>query len=521
MSRRRNRSSNGQAMPQANRPAWNLPPELIAQGVTVPANVIEAMEDPRFWQPWFAQGDWSVWKAFLRALFALPMTEDERAIYSECTGRSDVPAKQVREAWVVVGRRGGKSRIAATVAAYLACFIDWRPYLAAGQSERCHVAVLAADRRQCRVVLRYLRSLITQHGLLRGLVERETAEAIHLTTGVSIEVMTASFRTTRGYSICAAVLDEIAFWNADEDAANAADEIVNAIRPALTTIPGSMLLGISSPHARRGPLWNQYRRYFGQPSDRILVWQAATTVTHPTVDREAIALALEEDPARASAEYLAVFRTDVEAFITREVIDACTVPGRHELPPIRGNQYVAFTDPSGGSGDSFTLCIAHRDQARGVVIDALREVRPPFSPEDTTWALAQVVKSYGIAKVTGDRYAGEWPREQFRRAGVQYDPSERNKSEIYQEALPAFNAHRVELLHHPRLHAQLLGLERRTARGGKDSIDHAPNAHDDLANAACGVICLLAESQGIHVTQELLDAVRRAPHWSMMPRRVA
>ena len=50
------------------------------------------------------------------------------------------------------------------------------------------------------------------------------------------------------------------------------------------------------------------------------------------------------------------------------------------------------------------------------------------------------------------------------------------------------NARRVELLDLPRLSAQLCGLERRTARSGRDSIDHAPNAHDDLANAVAGVL---------------------------------
>ncbi len=50
------------------------------------------------------------------------------------------------------------------------------------------------------------------------------------------------------------------------------------------------------------------------------------------------------------------------------------------------------------------------------------------------------------------------------------------------------NARRVELLEHPRLSAQLVGLERRTARSGKDSIDHAPGGHDDLANAVAGVL---------------------------------
>jgi len=52
----------------------------------------------------------------------------------------------------------------------------------------------------------------------------------------------------------------------------------------------------------------------------------------------------------------------------------------------------------------------------------------------------------------------------------------------------------VDLLDDARLFAQIVGLERRTARGGKDSIDHAPGAHDDLANSVAGVVAALASS---------------------------
>jgi hypothetical protein len=75
--------------------------------------------------------------------------------------------------------------------------------------------------------------------------------------------------------------------------------------------------------------------------------------------------------------------------------------------------------------------------------------------------------------VRGDRYAGEWPRERFRVHGLTYEPSEQNKSELYLALLPLLNSGRAELLDDKRLVAQLCGLERRTARGGRDSIDQA------------------------------------------------
>ena len=82
------------------------------------------------------------------------------------------------------------------------------------------------------------------------------------------------------------------------------------------------------------------------------------------------------------------------------------------------------------------------------------------------------LKRYGIAKVTGDRYAGEWPREQFRKLGVEYEISELDRSALYLETLPAINSGAVELLDNNRLTNQLAGLERRVGRSGKDAVDH-------------------------------------------------
>jgi hypothetical protein len=95
---------------------------------------------------------------------------------------------------------------------------------------------------------------------------------------------------------------------------------------------------------------------------------------------------------------------------------------------------------------------------------------------------------YRIGHVTGDRYAGEWPREQFRKRGVEYKLSEKTASELYREFLPAINSGTVELLDDPRLLNQLCALERRTSRVGKDTISHPPGGHDDLANAVAGAL---------------------------------
>src|SRR5271169_5499490 len=87
----------------------------------------------------------------------------------------------------------------------------------------------------------------------------------------------------------------------------------------------------------------------------VLVVRAPSIALNPTLDRAIIDAALEEDPAAAAAEWLAEWRADIESFVNPEVIDACVVPDRHELPSVATNGYVAFVDPSGGSANSMTL----------------------------------------------------------------------------------------------------------------------------------------------------------------------
>ena len=210
---------------------------------------------------------------------------------------------------------------------------------------------------------------------------------------------------------------------------------------------------------------------------------------NPTVPQSFIDAEYEKDAVSAEAEYGAQFRTDIESYISREAVEAAVDWSVLEREPVNSKSYVAFTDPSGGSGDSYTIAVAHVEDGIGI-LDCLREVRPPFSPEAVTSEFADLLKSYRITKVSGDRYAGEWPREQFRKHGITYEPSEDPKGILYLNLLPLLNSGKVRLLGNRRLVTQLIGLERRTSRAGRDSIDHAPGAHDDVANAVAGALLL-------------------------------
>lgn len=429
------------------------------------------IEDPKTWRAWFA---------FLRCFFGLPAVRGDIGLYRDCTGRKDWPRDVSSEAWVICGRRSGKSFVVGLLAAFLAVFRKYR--LSAG--EMGYVIIVSPTRQQSSIIKKYLSGFFHENSFLRPLVVRETREEIELSNKITILVLTADFRSIRGYTAVAGIVDEVAFLL--DEGSRPDTEVVRALRPALATT-GGPLVCISSPYAKRGVLYSAWKKHYGKDGSPILVWQAPSLVMNPTLAAEAIARAKEDDPEAAGAEWDAQFRADIESFISPEAVDACVPHGRIELPYTHLHSYVGFVDPSGGSADSFALAISHEDKGMRV-LDLLRERRPPFSPEAVVEEFAGILKEYRICAVTGDRYAGEWPREQFRKHGIEYVPSERTKSEIYLELLPLINSGKAELLSSERLVSQLCRLERRTSRTGKDSVDHPPHGMDDLANAAAGAL---------------------------------
>lgn len=172
-----------------------------------------------------------------------------------------------------------------------------------------------------------------------------------------------------------------------------------------------------------------------------------------------------------------------------DAIESCIVAGRTILPPQPGVGHVAGCDLSGGGADDATLGIAHHRNGVAVLdclVDQGARVNKTFSPEATVKRFADILKEYGLSTVTGDRYAALWPVEAFRKHGITYQPAELNRSQIYAAFEPLLNSGRVELLDHPKLMQQFIGLVRKG-----EKIDHSGGEHDDHSNAAA-LACVLA-----------------------------
>jgi hypothetical protein len=450
-----------------------------------PLDVVASLRDPRLLGglPSFRNlSTWIPWLVFVKAVYGLPLDALELEVFRARTGRRDPRAGGYPEAVAVVGVQSGKSRLAAALAVHAALTGERGTYaLLVGQDHRGAM----------RALLRYAREPFETLDSFRAEVRRETSDTLELANGVSLSAYPCRPAAARGIRACMVVIDELAFFTAT-DGRPTDREMLRVARGRLATTGGKLIV-LSSPYGQAGALWDLYRAHYSRDDSATLVWQASAPEMNPTLPADYLERMEADDPEAYRSEVLGEFRAGVSTFFDPEAIDAVVVPDRRELPPSRELAYLAFVDPSGGRSDAFTLAVGHREGGRAIV-DVLRAWRPPFNPSGVVEECAAVLQSYGVRAVVGDRYAGEWPREQFRAKGVWYEVATKDRSQLYLDLLPAVNAGTVELPDVPELLRELRGLERRRGPSGRDRVDHRPGSHDDLANAVAGALVMLGSA---------------------------
>lgn len=455
-----------------------------------------AMRDPQLLGGAFQAPSFWPWHAVAKLISGERLDRRELALYRRCTGRAKVPTRPVHRLTIVVGRRGGKDRFASAAAVHVAALAaDWGSVLSPGESAT--VLLLGTDRKQAQILKRYCLGLLRAPLLAPELV-RETGDIIEFRNGAALEIATNDVRLVRGRSAIAVLGTEAAFWRTDQDSASSDEEVVAAAEPSMAMTPGGgLMILFTSAYRKRGLVYDTWKRAWGRDDADEIVWVAPSRVMNPALPKAVIERAMARDPSRARAEYLSLWREDIDDLIPADVIDGATDRGVIERAPEPGIRYTAFTDAAGGTGqDSFTLGIAHRNRDGSAILDVLRERRPRFVPAAVVSEFADVCRAYRCASVTGDRYAAAWCSDEWSRNGIKYVPSERTASEIHVAGLPLLLAGRARLLDSDRLRTQLGALERRVHAGGRESVDHPPSGHDDLAVSAFGSLLAAASGRG-------------------------
>jgi len=459
--------------------------------------IIQAMDSQELFGSLFKDmNTWKSWRTVLKSLYGLEFEGDDQDLFTKYTGRQTRPDDGFKEMYCICGARGGKSYISALIACYTALFCDFKKHLSRG--EKAWVFLIATDKDQARIIFDYIHGILE---LFPEMVERELVGQIELKNQINICVKTCDYRSGRGFSTACVILDELAFYRT-ETSANPAEELLISLLPRL--LPNGLLIGISTPYGKFGLLYEIYKQHYGVEESDILVWKAPTMTMNPTYQQSLIDRLLKRDKVKMRAEFSAEFREDVETYLTESEVDVVTEMGTKTHLPVPGTQYFCFVDMSGGRKDSFSLSIGHNES--GVVIIDRIELRSPQDPAQVCDEFALILKHFGLSRITGDRYGGEWPVSAFRKRGVTYQISQLTKNDIYLHFQPIVSMRKVRLLDNETLKNQLLCLERKTRQGGCDSIEHPRGLFDDLANSVAGCAVSLIKGSCVELTPEYMAA---------------
>jgi hypothetical protein len=450
----------------------------------------------------FDAGDpsWLAWNVLSIAGMGEPLTDEERPLFTQLTGREREPLERVEELIARKGRRSGGTSAMARLLAYLCCLCVWDDDL-----DRGEVGIglfLASTSEQATVAFTRASGIIDASPILRSMVVKTTQDTITLSNRTELVVLPASAKSLRGISCVGICADEIAWWMVD--GANSDSEILNAIRPSLATTNGMLIIG-SSPYRPEGELYQLDTKYFGPDGDpKILVSRATSRETNPTLPQSVIDRAMLRDSLKARCEHLCEYRTDVSDYVPRELILSAVDQGVISRLPNPAHRYVCFADASSGlshntgggknskGGDAFAAAIGHAEGDKKIVIDYVFERKPPFNASAVVAEISSIATGYGIREIVSDRFSSGFMSAELQRSNMVWKPSDHNKSELYAITLPVLTSGSLRIPDVSSVVDQFCLLERKPGANGRDRIDARGGRSEDSANAIAGVVALLA-----------------------------
>lgn len=448
-------------------------------------DIIAALKDPRLINdPEISPAQ----ETLLRSIYGLPLASEEQLeIFRRATGRDAYVPRVFRDASVLSGRRGGKTvKICANLAVHEAC-IAKHPIPV---GERGVVVVIAPVEKQARITFNVVRSKIERSPTLSRLVLNiragQTESLIELSNSVDISVAAANSKHVRGANYVAGILEEAAFFRDSETGTYNLAEIIRAIRPGMLTLPDSKLVRVSSPWAKFGPMYDDFR--FRDERPDTLCWKLPSWEMNPALSAEELESERKRDLDYFTREYGCEFVEAEEALIPSVDVDEAIRVGVREVPPNQSIRYFAAVDASGlGGRDRFAFMIGHAavkgNAGVGLSLDCVRS----WSRDSVTRVLDEIAvvgRSYRIHSITCDQFAFSYLKELFRQRqleAVQMPFTVRSKGEIFLKLKADFVQRRIQMLDIPQLRRELVFLEARRTGGGNLSISGARNEHDDLA----------------------------------------
>lgn len=464
-------------------------------------NIIEAIKDPILIGDTISQQQ----EVILRAIYGLPLQEGliktrvfegrklatkgsfkyieetPEAFFCRITGRPAYVPRDYRECGIYIGARGGKSdKLSSNIGIYEALFRQHR----LSRGEKAIVPCVAFDKLQAEVVFNYIKGKVTTSAVMAKSVIGEAGTTLELSNNVEIGVYPCSFRQLRGYSVPAAVCDEIAIWRDDQGRANPAKEVVRAVRRGMLTFQNAKLVKISSPYGKSGIVWDDWQSRLRKLSSLIL--KVPSWEVNPALGEEELLAQLEDDPDLFWREFGAEFSDSVRPLVPEVKLEAAICHGVTERKPEKGYKYLGVIDAA-FRGDKFAFGVCHRQQSRVVwdLLKSWRGTRTDAVQMRTT--LAEVegdCRRYMVSVVNGDQYCAEPIKQALSEIGMAYEEftlSQNSKQAGYTSLRTLFMSQAIDLLDHDESVNEIRTLEATDVGGGVVKIAAAAGATDDLA----------------------------------------
>lgn len=404
--------------------------------------------------------------------------------------------EEFREAWLIMGRRSGKTdTFAATIVAYEATLGGHEEYLRPRQQGV--IFEIAQDLRLAKNALHFVRGVLESSALLEAEITNITADHIDLKNNLTIACVPPSLKSVRGYAAPVAVLDEVGVWYQEAESANPDYEIYRAITPGQIQFPNKKIVGISSPWNKAGLLFEYAEAgtrgtKHAVPSVRSryehsLVLQCPTAVMdNPHVTRDFLEKEKARDPAAFDREMLAIFQDSISGFIPSVLVGMAVSKDVFERECEAKYHYIAAMDPA-FKRDAFGFTIMHNENGKIVQDVARRFVGIP-DPKQIMNMIIPICKQYGISVIYSDQYQLQSLQSLARERGIEIIGitfTAKSKTEMYGNLQQLFLQRKITLLDDFDTVKELKTLERTITEGGQVSIAAPKGMHDDMATVVC------------------------------------
>jgi hypothetical protein len=394
-----------------------------------------------------------------------------------------------------MGRRSGKSRIAALLAVWSATADAASHLREVPKGEAIAIVVVSRSRELARVTHRMIRGFLRQPAL-SSLVKSESADSIELTNSINLITVPCHSAATRGMAVPVALLDEVAWWAGADGSMIDPAEVFEGIEPSTAQFPSGFCLAMSTPRLASGWFATACERAASGRFPGIREWHRETSQMNPKISPAWLEQKAAEDLVSFNREYRGLFEAAISAALDPDLVKASVRTGPESLPPLPDRVYEIHLDPAFSSGgDVFACLVAHREPDARVLVDKILSWRgargDPVRVDGVLDEIAALSAGYNHARIVTDQFAAVPLAQAMAKRGLRCDPiawSSESKIAALASTRRALYASRLEIPPHRLLISEMLNLESRAGPSGRPKVAAPSGQHDDFVMALLSAV---------------------------------